>query len=276
MTSHPAPHPSVSTRGATPSHKPPRSEDTDRFLDALREQLGQKVAIVDDFLNPDNDYEEDVVQMGFPDEEDDEDVNEEAAGDEEGSGGFVGPEMSSPSEVQSSSGGEDHMSSLTYSSSSDQIPPPPMSPPPPPPVQFNDLPPPPPAPPAHGQQQQQQLRVNFTPEQSPRSYVPVRRKSGPPPPPPPRCNVPPKRHSLHKALPARGEMQSRSTIKELKAYHERQGMASSKRSRKGRRYNNKRTKNDRLTKSRRLLRSGRPLPGEDFLGKTSLRAAEGI
>ncbi|MEQ2170817.1 hypothetical protein GOODEAATRI_004190, partial [Goodea atripinnis] len=38
--------------------KPPRSEDTDRFLDALSEQLGQRVAIVDDFLNPDNDYEE--------------------------------------------------------------------------------------------------------------------------------------------------------------------------------------------------------------------------
>uniref|UniRef100_A0A3B4B7F6 Uncharacterized protein n=1 Tax=Periophthalmus magnuspinnatus TaxID=409849 RepID=A0A3B4B7F6_9GOBI len=92
--------------------KPPRSEDTDRFLDALSEQLGQKVAIVDDFLNPDNDYEE------------------------EENGGFVAPEMSSPSDVQSSSG-EEHMSSLTYSSSSDQIPPPPMSPPPPPPLQSN-------------------------------------------------------------------------------------------------------------------------------------------
>ena len=38
--------------------KPPRSEDTDRFLDALSEQLGQRVAIVDDFLSPENDYEE--------------------------------------------------------------------------------------------------------------------------------------------------------------------------------------------------------------------------
>lgn len=38
--------------------KPPRSEDTDRFLDALSEQLGQTVAIVDDFLTPENDYEE--------------------------------------------------------------------------------------------------------------------------------------------------------------------------------------------------------------------------
>lgn len=38
--------------------KPPRSEDTDRFLDALSETLGQRVAIVDDFLTPENDYEE--------------------------------------------------------------------------------------------------------------------------------------------------------------------------------------------------------------------------
>lgn len=38
--------------------KPPRSEDTDRFLDALSEQLGQRVAIIDDFLTPENDYEE--------------------------------------------------------------------------------------------------------------------------------------------------------------------------------------------------------------------------
>lgn len=38
--------------------KPPHSEDTDRFLDALTEQLGQAVAIGDDFLNPEKDYEE--------------------------------------------------------------------------------------------------------------------------------------------------------------------------------------------------------------------------
>lgn len=38
--------------------KPPRSDDTDLFLDALSEQLGQKVSIVDDFLTPENDYEE--------------------------------------------------------------------------------------------------------------------------------------------------------------------------------------------------------------------------
>ncbi|XP_053194854.1 delphilin [Scomber japonicus] len=186
--------------------KPPRSEDTDRFLDALSEQLGQRVAIVDDFLTPENDYEEDVVQMGFPDEED-EDIEEDLGVDEEENGGFVAPELSSPSDVQSSSG-EDNASSLTYSSSSDHIPPPPMTPPPPPPVQFND--PPPPSP------------VSYTPEHSPRAYVPIRRKSGPPPPPPPRSNLPPKRHSLHKMLPTREDLQVHATIQELKAYQEQQ------------------------------------------------------
>uniref|UniRef100_A0A8C9Z4U0 Grid2 interacting protein n=1 Tax=Sander lucioperca TaxID=283035 RepID=A0A8C9Z4U0_SANLU len=142
--------------------KPPRSEDTDRFLDALSEQLGQRVAIIDDFLTPENDYEEDE------------------------NGGFVAPELSSPSDVQSSSG-EENASSLTYSSSSDHIPPPPMTPPPPPPVQFNDPPPPPPPPaPAQSQsphQQQQQQQLSYTPEHSPRPP--------PPPPLPPPCSPPP-------------------------------------------------------------------------------------
>ena len=35
-----------------------RSRDTDRFLDALSEQLGPRVTIVEDFLSPENDYEE--------------------------------------------------------------------------------------------------------------------------------------------------------------------------------------------------------------------------
>ncbi|XP_024128095.1 delphilin isoform X3 [Oryzias melastigma] len=195
--------------------KPPRSEDTDRFLDALSEQLGQRVAIVDDFLTPENDYEEDVGQMGFQDEDDD-DNEEELGVDEEENGGFVAPELSSPSDVQSSSG-EENASSLTYSSSSDHIPPPPMSPPPPPPVQFND---PPPAPPAQSQPQSQQQPLSYTPEHSPRAYVPIRRKSGPPPPPPPRSNPPPKRHSLHKVLPTREDIQVHATIQELKAYQE--------------------------------------------------------
>ncbi|XP_061741215.1 delphilin isoform X1 [Nerophis ophidion] len=198
--------------------KPPRSEDTDRFLDALSEQLGQRVAIVDDFLTPENDYEEDVVQMAFPDDEEEENEEELCMDEEEdGNGGFVGPELSSPSDVQSSCG-EENASSLTYSSSSDHIPPPPMTPPPPPPVQFNDTPAPPPGAAAQSQQQQS----SYTPEQSPRTYVPVRRKSGPPPPPPPRNNQLPKRQSLHKVLPTQDEMQVHAAIQELKAYQEQQ------------------------------------------------------
>ncbi|KAM8843899.1 delphilin isoform 2-T2 [Spinachia spinachia] len=199
--------------------KPPRSEDTDRFLDALSEQLGQRVAIIDDFLTPENDYEEDVVQMGFPDEED-EDIEEDLGVDEDENGGFIAPELSSPSDAQSSSG-EENASSLTYSSSSDHIPPPPMTPPPPPPLQFNE-PPPPPPPPAQTPVQQQQQPLSYTPEQSPRAYVPVRRKSGPPPPPPPRNNPLPKRHSLHKVLPKRDDLQVHATIQELKAFQEKQ------------------------------------------------------
>lgn len=42
--------------------RPPRSRDTDRFLDALSEQLGQKVTPMDDFMNPEHDYEE----VSFP------------------------------------------------------------------------------------------------------------------------------------------------------------------------------------------------------------------
>uniref|UniRef100_A0A8C5LJM7 Delphilin n=1 Tax=Jaculus jaculus TaxID=51337 RepID=A0A8C5LJM7_JACJA len=38
--------------------RPVRSRDTDRFLDVLSEQLGPRVTIVDDFLTPENDYEE--------------------------------------------------------------------------------------------------------------------------------------------------------------------------------------------------------------------------
>ncbi|XP_051905005.1 delphilin isoform X4 [Hippocampus zosterae] len=224
--SSPPPHRS-SKRRYTFS-KPPRSDDTDRFLDALSEQLGQRVAIVDDFLTPENDYEEEVVQIAFPDDDDEdgeeEDNDEDLGVDEEENGGFVGPELSSPSDIQSSSG-DDNVSSLTYSSSSDHIPPPPMTPPPPPPVQFNDTPAPPAAPapsqPAPHQQQQQQ-QPSYTPEHSPRAYVSIRRKSGPPPPPPPRNNPPPKRHSLHKVLPSKEELQVQAAIQELKAYQEQQ------------------------------------------------------
>ncbi|KAL8174912.1 UNVERIFIED_CONTAM: hypothetical protein K2H54_005557 [Gekko kuhli] len=75
--------------------RPPRSRDTDRFLDALSEQLGHRITIVDDFLTPENDYEE----MSFHDEQ----------------GSYVTNDRSSASEDQSSSDG----SSLTYSSLSE-------------------------------------------------------------------------------------------------------------------------------------------------------------
>ncbi|XP_069342037.1 delphilin isoform X1 [Eulemur rufifrons] len=95
--------------------RPVRSRDTDRFLDALSEQLGPRVTIVDDFLTPENDYEE----MSFHDDQ----------------GSFVTNERSSASDCVSSS---EEGSSLTYSSISDHIPPPPLSPPPPPPLPFHD------------------------------------------------------------------------------------------------------------------------------------------
>ncbi|XP_011362194.1 delphilin [Pteropus vampyrus] len=95
--------------------RPARTRDTDRFLDALSEQLGPRVTVVDDFLSPENDYEE----MSFHDDQ----------------GSFVTNERSSASECISSS---EEGSSLTYSSVSDHIPPPPLSPPPPPPLPFHD------------------------------------------------------------------------------------------------------------------------------------------
>ncbi|NXO20130.1 GRD2I protein, partial [Cisticola juncidis] len=87
--------------------RPPRSRDTDRFLDALSEQLGHRVTIVDDFLTPENDYEE----MSFQDDQ----------------GSYVTNDVSSSEYISSS----DEGSSLTYSTLSDHIPPPPLSPPPP-------------------------------------------------------------------------------------------------------------------------------------------------
>ncbi|XP_044931069.1 delphilin isoform X3 [Mustela putorius furo] len=95
--------------------RPVQSRDTDRFLDVLSEQLGSRVTVVDDFLSPENDYEE----MSFHDDQ----------------GSFVTNERSSASECISSS---EEGSSLTYSSISDHIPPPPLSPPPPPPLPFHD------------------------------------------------------------------------------------------------------------------------------------------
>ncbi|NWR46621.1 GRD2I protein, partial [Regulus satrapa] len=58
--------------------RPPRSRDTDRFLDALSEQLGHRVTIVDDFLTPENDYEE----MSFQDDQGSYVTNDVSSSDE--------------------------------------------------------------------------------------------------------------------------------------------------------------------------------------------------
>ncbi|XP_047464730.1 delphilin isoform X2 [Mugil cephalus] len=158
--------------------RPPRSRDTDKFLDALSEQLGHRVTLVDDFVPGENDYEE----MSFPE---DQDV------------GFMPRQLSSGSSEDHSS--SDEASSPSYSSESEPIPPPPnQSPPPPPP--FQSLIPPPvqftdPLPP-----------VRFSPEHIPRSRMPFHPHHPiiPPPPPPPRTLL--SSHSpLHKVLPTRDE-----------------------------------------------------------------------
>uniref|UniRef100_A0A672P709 Grid2 interacting protein n=1 Tax=Sinocyclocheilus grahami TaxID=75366 RepID=A0A672P709_SINGR len=131
--------------------RPPRTPDTDLFMEVLSEQLGQQLS-VDDFLSPENDYEEEE--------------------EEEEEGPYMPPELSSPSEVHSSS---EDASSLTYSSSSEHIPPPPLTPPPPPPVQFNDPPPP----------------ARFTPDHAPRQLTFRSTVEPPPPPPLPPPYMPP-------------------------------------------------------------------------------------
>ncbi|KAF7204698.1 delphilin isoform X6 [Nothobranchius furzeri] len=160
--------------------RPPRSRDTDKFLDALSEQLGHRVTLVDDFVPGENDYEE----MSFPE---DQDV------------GFISRQLSrSSSEDHSSS---DEASSPTYSSGSEPIPPPPnQSPPPPPPfqslipppVQFTDTLPP----------------VRFSPEHVPRSRMPFQPHHPIiPPPPPPLRTLLTSRSPLHKVLPTRDEVE---------------------------------------------------------------------
>ncbi|XP_072229169.1 delphilin isoform X2 [Leuresthes tenuis] len=158
--------------------RPPRSRDTDKFLNALSEQLGHRVTLVDDFVPGENDYEE----MSFPEDQDP---------------GFIHRQLSSGSSEDHSSGNE--ASSPTYSSGSEPIPPPPdQSPPPPPPfqalipppVQFTD-----PLPP-----------VRFSPEHVPRSRMPFQPHHPiiPPPPPPPRTLLM-SRSPLHTVLPTRDE-----------------------------------------------------------------------
>ncbi|KAM9426243.1 delphilin [Pholidichthys leucotaenia] len=167
--------------------RPPRSRDTDKFLDALSEQLGHRVTLVDDFVPGENDYEEILypggchgfrrrgVPMSFPDEQE---------------MGFMPRQLSSGSS-------EDHSSSdeASCSSGSEAIPPPPtQSPPPPPPfqalipppVQFTDPHPP----------------VRFSPEHVPRSRMPFQPHHPIiPPPPPPQRTLLSSRSPLHKVVP---------------------------------------------------------------------------
>uniref|UniRef100_A0A8C1JEE9 Glutamate receptor, ionotropic, delta 2 (Grid2) interacting protein, b n=1 Tax=Cyprinus carpio TaxID=7962 RepID=A0A8C1JEE9_CYPCA len=132
--------------------RPPHSRDTDKFLDALSEQLGHRVNIVDDFKGGENDYEE----MSF---QDDQEVN------------MLPHELSSASSEDHSS--SDDSTSVSFSSGSDHIPPPPQSPPPPPPpIQFTDPP----------------SALPLTPEHLPQP-PPV--PPPPPPPLPPPCDPPP-------------------------------------------------------------------------------------
>ncbi|XP_056222299.1 delphilin isoform X1 [Seriola aureovittata] len=161
--------------------RPPRSRDTDKFLDALSEQLGHRVTLVDDFVPGENDYEE----MSFLEDQD---------------LGFMPRQLSSGSSEDHSS--SDEASSPSYSSGSEPIPPPPtQSPPPPPP--FQSLIPPPvqfidPVPP-----------VRFSPEHIPRSRMPFQPHHPiiPPPPPPPRTLLS-SRSPLHKVLPTRDEAEN--------------------------------------------------------------------
>ncbi|KAM4891702.1 delphilin [Sylvia borin] len=162
--------------------RPPRSRDTDRFLDALSEQLGHRVTIVDDFLTPENDYEE----MSFQDDQ----------------GSYVTNDVSSSEYISSS----DEGSSLTYSTLSDHIPPPPLSPPPPPPpLQFHD--------PQSGPTKAEATKASSAP--APKSLVshlhPIPPPPPPPPPPPVPCAPP-----LHRGLLHRRSESNHMSVKRLR------------------------------------------------------------
>ncbi|XP_055789360.1 delphilin-like isoform X2 [Salvelinus fontinalis] len=166
--------------------RPPRSRDTDKFLDALSEQLGHRVTLVEDFLPGENDYEE----MSFQDEQE---VS------------YLPRQLSSASSEDISS--NDEATSPTYSSGSEHIPipPPPQSAPPPPPLPT-PLPPPPfgfsdPLPITP-------VLSHFSPEHIPRARMSFQPQHPiiPPPPPPPRAFTY-NRPSLHKVLPTRDELQ---------------------------------------------------------------------
>ncbi|XP_053716438.1 delphilin isoform X4 [Synchiropus splendidus] len=157
--------------------RPPRSRDTDKFLDALSEQLGHRVTLRDDFIPGENDYEE----MSFQEEQE---------------LGLLPRQLSSGSSEDHCS--SDEVSSPSYSSESEHIPPPPtQSPPPPPPfqsvipppVQFTDTLPP----------------VRFSPEHVPRSRMPFQPHHPIIPPPPPPLRTLLSHRSPRKALPGREE-----------------------------------------------------------------------
>eukprot|EP00063_Salmo_salar_P089307 XP_014064142.1 PREDICTED: delphilin-like isoform X8 [Salmo salar] len=166
--------------------RPPRSRDTDKFLDALSEQLGHRVTLVEDFLPGENDYEE----MSFQDEQE---VS------------YLPRQLSSASSEDISS--NDDATSLTYSSGSEHIPipPPPQSAPPPPPLPT-PLPPPP-----FGFSDPLPITAvlsHFSPEHIPRARMSFQPQHPiiPPPPPPPRTFTY-NRPTLHKVLPTRDELQ---------------------------------------------------------------------
>uniref|UniRef100_A0A3P9H8Y4 Glutamate receptor, ionotropic, delta 2 (Grid2) interacting protein, b n=1 Tax=Oryzias latipes TaxID=8090 RepID=A0A3P9H8Y4_ORYLA len=153
--------------------RPPRSRDTDKFLDALSEQLGHRVTLVDDFAPGENDYEE----MSFPEDQD---------------LGFMSRRLSSDSSEDHSC--SDEASSPTYSSGSEPIPPPPnQSPPPPPPFQALISPPLPftdTLPPVRNVCTD--MSGASTHLFSNHSSVPSKAPPPPPPPLPPPCDPPPR------------------------------------------------------------------------------------
>ncbi|XP_034148156.1 delphilin isoform X2 [Esox lucius] len=166
--------------------RPPRSRDTDKFLDALSEQLGHRVTLVDDFLPGENDYEE----MSFQDEQE---VN------------YLPRQLSSASSEDISS--NDDATSASYSSGSEHIPipPPPQRAPPPPPFPT-PLPPPPfgfsdPLPITP-------VLSRFSPGHMPRARTSFQPQHPiiPPPPPPPRAFMY-NRPTLHRGLSTKDEPQ---------------------------------------------------------------------
>ncbi|KAG7266164.1 hypothetical protein CRUP_012495, partial [Coryphaenoides rupestris] len=154
--------------------RPPRSRDTDRFLDALSEQLGHRVTLVDDFLPRENDYEE----MSYKDDQEQ---------------GFLSRQHSSSSEGHSSSD-----EAASSSSGSEPIPPPPSQSPPPPPPFQTPIPPP-------FQFTDPLPLVRFSPEHVPRGRTAFQPQHPiiPPPPPPPRLLL--AARPRHPGGPSRGE-----------------------------------------------------------------------